>query len=172
MAGVPYLLRDFHRDDFEVLWRIDQECFAPGTSYSRPELLAYMRQPGSFTLVAEATPSKAEDEQSRSKDKAQVLGFLVGHVNPHGAGHIITIDVLPAFRRSGVGSALLNAAEQRLRSARCRYVRLETAVNNAAAIAFYKRHQYQIAKTLPRYYPDGLDAFVLQKDLLFQAPDR
>lgn len=167
-----YLLRDFHRDDFEALWRIDQQCFAAGISYSRPELSAYMRHPGSFTIVAEAEPSSSDAGASDSSPEQKILGFLVGHANRRGAGHIITIDVLPSARRVGLGSALLMAAEQRLRLAPCRYVRLETAVNNTAAIAFYKRHQYNIVKSLPRYYPGELDAFVMQKDLLFEAADR
>jgi ribosomal protein S18 acetylase RimI-like enzyme len=56
--------------------------------------------------------------------------------------------------------------EQRMRAAGCRAVILETAVDNASALAFYKRHQYFLVKTLPRYYATGVDAFVLKKDLL------
>lgn len=173
MTSVPYLLRDFHRNDFEILWRIDQQCFAPGISYSRPELSAYMRHPGSFTLLAEAAEADLRAPGRPAASQApQILGFVVAHANPHGAGHIITIDVLPSARRDGLGSALLTAAEKKLRERRCRYVRLETAVDNSAAIAFYKKHQYQIVRTLPGYYPNGLDALVMQKDLLFQAADR
>ena len=172
MANVAYLLRDFHRNDFEILWRIDQQCFAPGISYSRPELSAYMRHPGSFTLVAEAAGRdwRGPNQPSRAQPP-QILGFVVAHANARGAGHIITIDVLPAARRGGLGSALLTAAEKKLRGS-CRYVRLETAVDNSAAIAFYKKHQYQAVKTLPGYYPNGLDALVMQKDLLFEGADR
>lgn len=167
MTTVCHFLRDFHRDDFEALWRIDQQCFAPGISYSRSELSAYIRHPGSFTILAEARPLVSEASPHR-----EILGFVVAHAKRRGAGHIITIDVLPSARRGGLGSALLNTAEQRLRSAPCRYVRLETAVNNTAAIAFYKRHHYEIVKTLSRYYPGGIDGFVMQKDLLFRAADR
>jgi len=30
---------------------------------------------------------------------------------------------------------------------------------------FYKRHGYSVVKTIPRYYSNGVDALVLQKDL-------
>lgn len=153
---VSFIVRDFLSPDFETLWRIDQQCFTPGISYSQPELAAYIRLLGSFTLVAETSNS----------DQARILGFTVGTSNRRRQGHIITIDVLPDARRLGVGSTLLSAAEDRLRAGQCETVKLETAVNNAPALAFYKRHAYFVIKTIPRYYPDGLDAFVLGKSLL------
>jgi ribosomal protein S18 acetylase RimI-like enzyme len=65
-----------------------------------------------------------------------------------------------------VGSRLLRAAEERLLAAHCHFVILETAVDNRAALAFYKTHEYHVSKTIPRYYSDGVDALVLKKDLL------
>lgn len=166
-----FSIRDFQPPDFETLWRIDQQCFAPGISYSRPELAAYMRMSGAFTLVAEAG---AGEHTASPQDKpltAQVVGFVVV-TNKKGAGHIITIDVVPTVRRSGVGTSLLLAAEAKLRAVGGRTVRLETAVNNTPALAFYKRHGYTIDRTIPRYYPDGVDAFVMTKDLLSEPlPD-
>ena len=53
-----------------------------------------------------------------------------------------------------------------MRDARCQSVILETAVDNKPALSFYKRHHYVVIKTLPRYYANGVDAFVLKKDLL------
>jgi ribosomal protein S18 acetylase RimI-like enzyme len=52
---------------------------------------------------------------------------------------------------------------------KCTISYLETAVDNLPALAFYKRHNYFLLKTLPRYYSNGVDAFVLQKDLLSSA---
>jgi ribosomal-protein-alanine N-acetyltransferase len=89
----------------------------------------------------------------------------VGEGSARGAGHIITIDVLAEARRQSVGSALLQAAEQHLRGIGSRHVFLETAVNNAPAIAFYKRHGYELIKTIPRYYKNNLDALLLGKKL-------
>ena len=65
---------------------------------------------------------------------------------------------------------LLTAAEERLRTAGCRNVHLETAVDNVPALAFYKRHGYNLEKTAPRYYSNGVDAFMLKKDLLPPPP--
>jgi ribosomal-protein-alanine N-acetyltransferase len=163
---VQFTLRDFRREDFDTLWAIDQKCFAPGISYTRPELAAYIRRRGSFTLVADVTPNHSSSEIQRSLG---ILGFLVAEAGARGSGHIITIDVVPAARRSGVGSKLLVAAEERLCAAHCHSVRLETAVDNREALAFYKRHHYDVVKTVPRYYSNGVDAFVLRKNLLSQT---
>lgn len=145
------MIRDFQPEDFETLWRMDQACFPAGIAYSKPELKAYIRHRGAFTLVA----------ADGSGGKAQ--GFIVAHRGP--TGHIVTIDVDPGTRRSGVGSALLQAAEERLHAAGSRAVGLETAVDNLAALAFYKRHGYNVIRTWPRYYSNGVDALVLKKDL-------
>ena len=74
--------------------------------------------------------------------------------------------MVASARRCGIGSKLLGAAEDRLRAANCRSVTLETAVDNQSALAFYKRHGYFLVKTIPRYYSNDMDAFVLEKELL------
>ena len=53
----------------------------------------------------------------------------------------------------------------RLRAVGVTVVELETAVDNAAAIQFYKRKDYFVEKTVPGYYSNHLDALVMQKDL-------
>src|SRR5213080_2144431 len=163
---VLFTLRDFRREDFETLWRIDQSCFPPGISYSRLELSAYIRRRGAFTLVAESAELEQPERGEIAKPAPSILGFIVAEASRRGMGHIMTIDVVSAARRFGVGSKLLAAAEERLQSAGVAQVFLEAAVDNQAALAFYKRHDYFVVKTVPRYYSNGLDAFVLQKDLL------
>ncbi len=172
---MPFTIQDFQPADFDTLWLIDQDCFPPGISYSRTELKVYMRRRGSFTLVAveAAGPAEAVPELERSgrssprilPENAPVAGFIVAEAD-RGSGHIITIDVIAAARRFGVGSLLLRGAEDRLRAAKCRLVELETAVDNVSALSFYKRHGYSVVRTSPRYYSNGVDALVLQKDLV------
>ena len=146
-----FKLRDFESQDFDTLWRMDQNCFPPGISYSKPELRSYIRTAGSFTLLA------------TDADQGKIAGFIV--VQTGAAGHVITIDVDPSARRARVGSLLLQGAEDRLRSGGSRAVGLETAVDNIAALAFYKRHGYNVVRTWPRYYSNGVDALVMRKEL-------
>jgi ribosomal protein S18 acetylase RimI-like enzyme len=148
---VAIRIRQFEKGDFDLLWRIDQDCFDPQLAYSRPELAFYMRRPGSFTLVAE--------------DQGGVIqGFIVAETRRK-TGHIITIDVIAEARRDGVGSALLLAAEEKLRLAGAVAVALETPVDNDAAIRFYKKKGFFVEKTVAGYYSGQLDALVMKKKL-------
>lgn len=160
-------IRDFRRADFDELWRIDQECFDPGISYSRMELDHYVRRRRAFTLIAESVAGGKHKtaRQPDQKPVSKIAGFIVVEQDARGRGHVITLDVRPAARRAGIGTQLMNAAEQRLRSAGCHAVFLETAVNNVTALSFYKRHGYSVLKTIPRYYQNNLDAFLLGKRL-------
>ena len=144
-------LRPFRPADFETLCRIDQECFPPGIAYAPAELAYYMNRRGAITLIGE-------------RDGA-IAGFLVAY-SRRGQGHIVTIDVRPAARRTGLGSRLITAAEERLRAAGSSSISLETAVDNHAALAFYKRHGYSVTGTIPRYYQNSLDALRMEKQLV------
>ena len=164
-GSVPFRIRPFRKPDFQTLWSIDQICFDPELAYSRLELAFYMRRSGSFTLVAET------EGEATGSGEPRIVGFIVAESEPrakHGvkAGHIITIDVVPEARRSGIGSALLEAAERQLVEAGANSVVLETAVNNAPALRFYKGKGYFVEKTTPAYYSNQLDAFVMRKELL------
>ena len=159
-------LREFRREDFSTLHEIDQLCFPKGVAYSRFELAFYMRRRGAFTLVATVRPEKSKVTSSKSKTpESEIAGFIVAETRKN-IGHIITIDVLDKFRRHGLGSRLLNAAEKRLAGAGGSAVELETAIDNAPAQAFYRRHGYARINRLPGYYSNGIDALVMKKNLL------
>jgi ribosomal-protein-alanine N-acetyltransferase len=156
MSCVGITLRDFRAGEFQLLWQLDQQCFPQGIAYTQRELKHYMEAPGTFTIVAEASGREAPD----------IAGFLVGQRHKRGLGHVVTIDVNPEFRREGVGTLMMQAAEQRLKSEGCHSIFLETAVDNASAISFYEWLGYAVLRTLPRYYMGDLDAFLMGKPLL------
>jgi N-terminal acetyltransferase B complex catalytic subunit len=93
-----------------------------------------------------------------------ILGFIVAETRRKN-GHIITIDVVAEARRAGIGSALLRAAEDQLLRAGAVAVALETPVNNAVAIQFYKRKGYFVEKTVTGYYSGQIDALLMTKEL-------
>jgi ribosomal-protein-alanine N-acetyltransferase len=147
------ILRDRRPADFPELCEIDRICFPPGIAYPPQDLAHWLRQRGSFVVVA-------EDER-----KQKLAGFVLGRKQRGSSGHIITIDILPEYRRSGLGSLLMEQAHERLRRMEARRVRLETAVDNASAVAFYQKLGYQAVGRIPQYYLDKIDAWVMSKEL-------
>ena len=161
---MSFRIRQFQKADFETLWRIDQACFDPQLAYSKPEMAFYIRRPGSFTLVAEGGGGEGNGGAPAAVADCGILGFIVAETR-RARGHIITIDVVAEARRSGVGSALLQAAEEQLLRAGAVAVALETPVNNEPAIRFYKQKGYFVEKTVAGYYSNQLDALVMTKEL-------
>ena len=173
---MPFTIRDFQPADFETLWRIDQHCFPPGhflfadrtqALHPPPRIVHSARH---RRRLCQRWPLPIRERARKIlrpslAANAPVAGFIVAEAD-RVSGHIITIDVIAAARRSGVDRSCLRAAEDRLRAASCRSVELETAVDNISALSFYKRHGYSVIKTFPRYYSNGVDALVLEKDLL------
>ena len=159
-------IRDFRQDELEQLWAIDQSCFDRDLAYSRAELRFYLNLPRSFTLVAEVAPPAAQLPAAPGYSaRAIAIGFVVAHPVRNTTGHIITIDVVKQWQRTGAGTQLLQGAEDRLKQLGCNRVELETAVNNVGAMAFYHSRGYHILRTIRGYYSNGLNALLMEKML-------
>lgn len=153
-SNADFLLRDYEAIDFDALWQLDQICFVRGIAYSKSELKHFLQQEDCFCIVAQTGEA--------------VRGFIVVEHDSKGTGRIITIDVHPDARRSGLGTLLMRASEGRLVGLGARRIVLEVAVDNLSAISFYKRHDYSVAGTIPRYYNRSLDALRMEKPLILR----
>jgi ribosomal-protein-alanine N-acetyltransferase len=154
---MPFQLRDYTPTDFDTLYEIDRDCYPRGIAYSRSTLRWFLSQRGADCLVAESSAAEAPRG-------ATIGGFLITESEGE-AAHIITLDVVAAHRRGGVGSALLSAAEGRLAARGVRRVSLETATDNEAGVAFWQRHGYRTCGVMRRYYLGRTDAFAMIKTL-------
>ena len=67
------------------------------------------------------------------------------------------------WRRRGVGSALMDAAEDWAERQDLRLIYLETAEENAPAQAFYAGRGYEKVRMIERYYSNGASAWVMVK---------
>ena len=94
------------------------------------------------------------------------LGFALWRDLSCGAGtgdaEILTIGVVPAARRRGLGAALLCAMTMQARDAGCAALFLEADAGNAAALALYNGRGFQEVGRRPGYYRDGADALVMK----------
>jgi len=151
-------IRDFVNADLDRIWLLDQSCFEPGIAYDKHTLRYFLRQPGSFTLIAENSQN-------------DLLGFMLMQCHPkdekysEATANIITIDIHPNARRSGTATKMFVESERRAKVGGCILMDLEVAVNNEGAIAFYKRHGFETTGRIEKYYTDTLDAFHMEKRL-------
>ncbi|MCH8948046.1 MAG: GNAT family N-acetyltransferase [Acidobacteria bacterium] len=147
----PTTVRPYEAKDFEVIYRLDQLCYPPGIAYSRFGLRMFLAEPGARAWVAE--------------EGGALPGFVLVRQVRSTRGHVITLDVRADRRRHGIGRALLDTAEVWLAAQGVRRVRLETAVDNQAALAFWQQAGYEVKGTLPGYYLDRDDAYRMEKEL-------
>ncbi|MEW6083743.1 MAG: ribosomal protein S18-alanine N-acetyltransferase [Chloroflexota bacterium] len=93
----------------------------------------------------------------------QMIGFVAGETrHSQGEAWIATIAVDPRFQRRGIGRALLRACEAQFKS---HTVKLTVRVSNQRAIALYEREGYRTSDIWRRYYKDGEDGLVMEKNL-------
>lgn len=161
-------LRSYRPEDFEALYGIDQACYASDIAYSRAELRTYLSLRGGDCVVAEAQETRAvkkggDGRQSDATDR-KIIGFCIS-VHRGKSGHIITMDVLRSWRRLGVATVILEEIEERLATKGVEHVSLETATDNAAGIAFWRKLGYRSCGMKRGYYPRGRDAYAMTKSL-------
>ena len=169
-AGLAFSIRNYRSADFDRLWEIDQRCFPSGISYTQMELSGFITRRNAITLVTEFQPDEVKHDREAASAGGnavdRIAGFVVAHPIRRKYGRILTLDILPEARRYGLGSKLMTACEERLRSLGCADVYLETAVNNEAAVRLYGKLGYQVLRTLPDYYAShSLDAYQMRKQL-------
>ncbi len=80
-------------------------------------------------------------------------------------GHVVSLAVMPHARRKGVASALLKAAMNGMCVYKAKQIYLEVRVTNEAGVNLYKKIDLSVTRTVPGYYSDGEDAYVMSKKL-------
>jgi len=91
-------------------------------------------------------------------------GFVLAHVAADEA-EIMTLCVVSAARRRGLGSGLLVAAMARAAVAGAAAMLLEVAESNEGARRLYAAAEFRQVGRRPRYYRDGGDALLLRRSL-------
>ena len=92
----------------------------------------------------------------------KVIGFIVFYVFSR-EGHIHNIAVDTAYRRRGIGKYLLESALEIIAKNTVDEVFLEVSVSNTAALALYKKYQFQVLDVRKRYYSNGDGCLCLTK---------
>ena len=99
------------------------------------------------------------------RGKTSLAGFVIACRDGRAQGHIITVDVAPDWRRRGLGSMLMDAAENWIGEQGGEVVYLETAEDNLPAQAFYLKRGYAKLRRIEDYYANGAAAWLMAKTL-------
>lgn len=150
-------VRRARRADLDALIELEHRLFATDRM-SRASLRRMLTVPTARVLVAEIG--------SRFAGTAVVLFRRRSKV-----ARLYSIAVSPPMSGQGVGPALLAAVEAVARARRCRCVRLEVHVDNAAAISRYRKSGYRPFGRYSAYYEDAGDALRFEKPVV-GAPAR
>lgn len=145
MANEDYPIEAATLLDLLDLQRLSKRCFARD-AWPWLDMLAALITPGAVRLKA------LLDERT--------VGYVIGDRRAPELGWIASIAVHPTARRRGIGTALLQAAEQALSTPR---VRLALRPSNRAALNLYRRQGYETVERWPDYYRDGEQALVMEK---------
>jgi [ribosomal protein S18]-alanine N-acetyltransferase len=146
-------LRSFQMRDLARLHQLDQICFPQAIAYSRAELKYFLTHPRCSCWIAEHPEDK-------------VAGFLIFERTSYQAqptGHIVTLDVDPEARRQGLGTLLMQCAEEQMKGEGASRMSLEVAEDNTAARHFYRRLGFVPRGRIAKYYGGRVDAEVMEK---------
>jgi ribosomal-protein-alanine acetyltransferase len=85
----------------------------------------------------------------------ETAGFIIAQVDTARntpIGHILTLDIAPAYRRKGIAQKLLQAAEAIMKQKGAKECHLEVREDNIAAANLYQKLGYKKVGKLQKYY--------------------
>jgi ribosomal-protein-alanine N-acetyltransferase len=151
-----FRLRFFKRDDLgavmDINLKILPENYTPGFF-----LELYRNYPKTF-IVAEVEGRIVGYVMCRIERAISLRGFLT-------RGHVVSIAVLPNYRRRGIGTALMEKAMEGMIEYGAKEAYLEVRTSNIPAMNLYRKLGFRVTNRILHYYFDGEDAFVMTKEL-------
>jgi len=154
-----FKLRKFTINDLQSVMHINSVCLPENyTDYFFIDL--HHRFPETF-IVAEENGEVVGYIMCRIELGLSNFGFS-GLIKK---GHIVSVAVLPPYRRKGMGQALITEAMEGMRLYNAKQCFLEVRTTNTQAINLYKKLGFQVTRTISGYYADGEDACVMSKKL-------
>jgi ribosomal-protein-alanine N-acetyltransferase len=154
-----FKLRKFIPDDLQSVIQINRVCLPENyTDFFFMDL--HQRFPETF-IVAEEGTGIAGYIMCRIEVGLSNYGFG-GLIKK---GHVVSIAVLPQYRRRGIARALISRALEGMQYYKAKQCFLEVRVTNDFAISLYKKLSFEVTRTVNGYYSDGEDAYVMTKKL-------
>ncbi|MFT4188858.1 MAG: ribosomal protein S18-alanine N-acetyltransferase [Aeromicrobium sp.] len=136
--------------DLPALVAVEQAGFAPAQAWNESQLRAELDLPDRIVRVSETDGA--------------VTGYATCSVLADTAD-LLRIAVDPSARRHGHARGLLADLAQAAADEGAERLMLEVAADNDAALAFYRAAGLTPIHRRRRYYPGGVDAIILTREL-------
>ena len=159
MLETPYLLRQFRPEDLSSVIEINKVCLPENYSpYFFMEV--YKSCPEAF-VVAEINRDVVGYIMCRLE-----FGFSdVRRFRMVRKGHIVSVAVMPAYRKQGIGRELVVMSLRALELHGAEECFLEVRVANEEAVRLYKQMNFDTVRLVTHYYHDGADAYLMSSKL-------
>ena len=148
-------LRRLETGDLDAVEEIERESYP--TPWSRAMFAAELQKPSSLAIGA-------------YHDGGELVGYAIvsRYVD---AWHVMTIAVVPDFRRRGIGRSLLERLFEVTATDPRRGYTLEVRVSNAEAIRLYERLGFEPRGIRRGYYTDNReDALIMWRTAPAESP--
>jgi ribosomal-protein-alanine N-acetyltransferase len=145
---VDCMVRSARWDDLSNIISIEEQSFPPEEAFP----------PWIFTNILELDPELLIVVDCKGSVEGYAMGVVEGDTC-----HLISIAVAPSSRGKGLGRMLLKSFENICKGRGLAKVVLEVKVDNIVALNLYKSEGYKVERILPRYYPDGSNAYRMIK---------
>lgn len=142
-------LRDWKYEDILKISELETECFP--------------QEPWSFRMLAASFDSDAF-HGVLSEDGGEIAGYG-GITVAADTADIENIAVSEPYRRSGAGTKILRELIRIAKDNGAKKIFLEVRVSNVAAMKMYLKNGFKGAYARTRYYSDGEDCLVMEKQL-------
>ncbi|MFQ5907213.1 MAG: GNAT family N-acetyltransferase [Thermoplasmata archaeon] len=143
------MLRRADLSDVSALHRIEKKCFGR-RGFSKAHIIWTLKNPQGFTYIYYVDGRPVGTVMLRKEGEL---------------GRVVSLGVLPDYRRQGIGGELMRQAEEFMQREGARLMVLEVGVRNGSAIAFYEHLGYELDGLLKGYYSWGEDAHLMRKPL-------
>ncbi|HUT46840.1 MAG TPA: N-acetyltransferase [Sedimentisphaerales bacterium] len=150
-------IRETLEADIDALIKLENLCFDTyyrDHRFTHAEFEYYVRNGDTICLAAIADSSP--------------VGYVAGTIKRLRDRMLVSVDsiaVIADFRKRGLGSRLLNALIRNARRRGCERISLVVAARNEAGIGFFAERGFKRLRTIPSYYGEGIDGFLMVSDI-------
>jgi len=100
-----------------------------------------------------------------AEENGKVVGFIIGKILK-GMGIIKLVAVDPNYRGQGIGKMLVEFILNYFKERGIKGTLARVRIKNEVGINFFKNFDFEIIKTIKKYYPNGEDAYLMRKSLM------